>query len=107
MPRIETEEIDNVPWKEPVTVPPFERLIASWASRYRHLIMAYGDCNHPAARTVPPLSRQRVPTPSREGGAVFAHPFYADPENEFDAAGQPHPYRDYRLKMRERRSIAG
>jgi len=43
----------------------------------------------------------------REGGAVFAHPFYADPENEFDAAGQPHPYRDYRLKMRERRSIAG
>ena len=85
-PRIETEEIENVAWKEPTTVPPFERLIASWACRYRHC----RDCNIPRSANGPSAVSAKSPTPLEESGALSRIPLYADRKTDSMQRGQPH-----------------
>jgi hypothetical protein len=104
MPRVETEQFENVPWKQPVTVPPFWGLMASWARQYRHLIVAIATS--PAARNGPSFVSAKNPAPFDEGGALSRIPFRQIRKTDSMQRGQPHPYWDYGLQMHERRSSA-
>ena len=83
MPWVEAKLVENVPFKQPVTVPTFQGLIASWAGHHRHLIVAIATSPQ---RKRPLLCVRKEPTHPTKAGPV-AHPFYPDPESAFDAAG--------------------
>ena len=84
MPRVEAKLVENVPFKQPVTVPTFQGLIASWAGHHRRLIVAIATSQ--ASANGPSLSPQRAPLHPTKAGP-FRTSLFADPENGFDAAG--------------------